>query len=317
MPLWAILGTILVPFGCLKKYRVLLREIKIIFHKELDSIYATEEVDSFFHLCVEHYLQLGRFVLVLQPDLVLTKEEETPLFGALSKLKLEEPLQYVLGTVHFMDLDFKVNEHVLIPRPETEELVEWVISDCQVERRVSRQAGSRDLRILDIGTGSGCIAIALAKKFPDANVYALDVSEQAIGVAKENARLNGVDVTFIHQDILDPDFELELELELEFDVIVSNPPYVRELEKEEIKDNVKKYEPHVALFVQDEDPLLFYKTITQFAISHLKKKGKLYFEINQYLGRETQALLEAHNFLEIELRKDIFGNDRMLKGQLN
>ncbi len=306
MPLWAIQGTILVPFGCLKKYRVLLKEIKNIFHKELDPIYATEEVDSFFHLCVEHYLQLGRFVLVLQPDLVLTKEEETPLFEALSKLKLEEPLQYILGTAHFMDLDFKVNEHVLIPRPETEELVEWVILDCQVER-------SRDLRILDIGTGSGCIAIALAKKFPDANVYALDVSEQAIGVAKENAKLNGVDVTFIHQDILDPDFELELE----FDVIVSNPPYVRELEKEGIKDNVKKYEPHVALFVQDEDPLLFYKAITQFAISHLKKKGKLYFEINQYLGKETQALLEAHNFLEIELRKDIFGNDRMLKGQLN
>ncbi|WP_420399991.1 peptide chain release factor N(5)-glutamine methyltransferase [Flagellimonas sp.] len=285
---------------------MLLKEIKNIFHKELDPIYATEEVDSFFHLCVEHYLQLGRFVLVLQPDLVLTKEEETPLFEALSKLKLEEPLQYILGTAHFMDLDFKVNEHVLIPRPETEELVEWVILDCQVER-------SRDLRILDIGTGSGCIAIALAKKFPDANVYALDVSEQAIGVAKENAKLNGVDVTFIHQDILDPDFELELE----FDVIVSNPPYVRELEKEGIKDNVKKYEPHVALFVQDEDPLLFYKAITQFAISHLKKKGKLYFEINQYLGKETQALLEAHNFLEIELRKDIFGNDRMLKGQLN
>ncbi|WP_431121601.1 peptide chain release factor N(5)-glutamine methyltransferase [Flagellimonas flava] len=285
---------------------MLLKEIKNIFHKELDPIYAAEEVDSFFHLCIEHYLHLERFTLVLQPDLVLTKEEEMPLFEALSKLKLEEPLQYILGTAHFMDLDFKVNEHVLIPRPETEELVEWVISDCQVER-------SRDLRILDIGAGSGCIAIALAKKFPNANVYALDVSEQAIEVAKENAKLNGVDITFIHYDILDPDFELELE----FDVIVSNPPYVRELEKEGIKDNVKKYEPHVALFVEDEDPLLFYEAITQFAISHLGKKGKLYFEINQYLGKETQALLEAHNFLEIELRKDIFGNDRMLKGQLN
>ena len=305
MPLWAIQGTILVPFGCLKKYRVLLKEIKNIFHKELDSIYATEEVDSFFHLCIEHYLHLERFTLVLQPDLVLTKEEETPLFEALSKLKLEEPLQYILGTAHFMDLDFKVNEHVLIPRPETEELVEWVISDVRNQKS--------EITILDIGTGSGCIAIALAKKFPNANVYALDVSEQAIGIAKENAKLNGVDVTFIHQDILDPNFELGLE----FDVIVSNPPYVRELEKEEIKDNVKKYEPHVALFVRDEDPLLFYKTITQFTISHLRKKGKLYFEINQYLGRETQALLEAHNFLEIELRKDIFGNDRMLKGQLN
>ena len=303
-------------------------------------MYASEEVDSFFHLCVEHYLHLERFALVLQPDLVLAKEEETPLFEALSKLKLEQPLQYILGTAHFMGLDFKVNEHVLIPRPETEELVEWVISDIghrisdrghrtgdikhqtsktkhqtpSTEHRTSEiRDQNSEIKILDIGTGSGCIAIALAKKFPYANVYALDVSEQAIGVAKENAELNGVDVAFIHQDILDPDFELELK----FDVIVSNPPYVRELEKEEIKANVKKYEPHVALFVQDEDPLLFYRTIAQFAISHLNKNGKLYFEINQYLGTETQALLEAHNFLEIELRKDIFGNDRMLKGQLN
>ncbi|MEX0361566.1 MAG: peptide chain release factor N(5)-glutamine methyltransferase [Allomuricauda sp.] len=293
---------------------MLLKEIKTIFHQELDAIYPVEEVDTFFYRCIEHYLKLERFVLALQPHLVLTKEEETPLFAALADLKQEKPLQYVLGVAHFMDFELKVSEHVLIPRPETEELVEWVVSDIRKEASDIRHQ-TANIRILDIGTGSGCIAIALAKKFPDANVYALDVSEKAIGVARENAKLNGVDVAFIHQDILDPNFELGLELE--FDVIVSNPPYVRELEKEEIKDNVKKYEPHVALFVQDEDPLLFYKTITQFAISHLGKKGKLYFEINQYLGTETQALLEAHNFLEIELRKDIFGNDRMLKGQLN
>ena len=184
---------------------MLLKEIKDIYHQELDGIYPPEEVDSFFHLCLEHYLHLGRFVLVLQPQLTLTKEEETPLFGALSELKLEKPLQYILGTTPFMDLEFKVNEHVLIPRPETEELVEWMLSDCQVERRASRQAGSRDLNILDIGTGSGCIAITLAKKLPQAIVFALDVSEKALEVAKENAKMNGVNVTFIQEDILDPE----------------------------------------------------------------------------------------------------------------
>lgn len=293
---------------------MLLKDIKDIFHKELDGIYPTEEVGSFFYSAVEHYLGLERFVLVVQPGLVLAKEEEAPLFKVLSELKQEKPLQYILGTTHFMDLELKVNKHVLIPRPETEELVEWILSDCQVER-------SRDLKILDIGTGSGCIAIALAKKLPDTKVFALDVSEEALEVAKENAKRNEVDVTFIQQDILDSDTSSTLGAGLDFksgfDIIISNPPYVRELEKEQMRNNVKAFEPHVALFVQDEAPLLFYRAITEFASSHLNKNGKLYFEINQYLGKETQALLEAHNFLEIELRKDMFGNDRMLKGKLN
>jgi len=284
---------------------VLLKEIKTIFHQELDVIYPKEEVDAFFYRLIEHYLKLDRFVLVLQPNLAITKEEEQPIFEALAGLKLEKPLQYILGTAHFMDLELKVNENVLIPRPETEELVEWILEECQVKP-------SRDLKILDIGTGSGCIAMALAKGLPNAKVYALDVSEEALKVAQENAESNQVEIEFIQMDVLNPN-----NLELKFDIIVSNPPYVRELEKHEIKNNVKAYEPSLALFVPDEDALLFYRAIIAFAEKHLLEKGHLYLEINQYLGKETKALLEAHNFSEIELRKDLFGNDRMLKGKLD
>jgi len=294
---------------------MLLKEIKDIFHTELGAIYPKEEIDSFFYSCIEHYLNLERFILAIQPGYTLNKDEEQPLFEALSELKLEKPLQYILGTAHFMDLELHVDENVLIPRPETEELVQWILLDA--ERPPARRVGSRmviersrndhSLRILDIGTGSGCIAIALAKHLPDAKIYALDVSEGALSVAKENAASNGVDVTFLHQDILNP------EINLEFDVIVSNPPYVRELEKNEIQRNVKDFEPDTALFVSDEDPLLFYRAILGFAENHLSESGKLYFEINQYLAEETKALFNTRNFSEIELRKDMFGNYRMLK----
>lgn len=302
---------------------MLLKEIKNIFHNELGKTYPKEEIDSFFYRCIEHYLRLERFVLAIQPELTLTKEEEQPLFEALSQLKQERPLQYILGTANFMDLELQVNEAVLIPRPETEELVQWILEDCQTKKKnldaersrsvISTSLNDCSLRILDIGTGSGCIAIALAKHLPQAKVYAIDVSEKALEVARENARLNQVDITFLKNDILAPELALELELELDFDIIVSNPPYVRELEKEEMKNNVKDHEPSLALFVSDGDPLVFYRAIAQFGRTRLKEGGSLYLEINQYLGEETKALLKAHNFSEIELRKDIFGNDRMLK----
>ena len=301
---------------------MLLKEIKDIFHTELGAIYPKEEIDSFFYSCIEHYLNLERFILAIQPGYTLNKDEEQPLFEALSELKLEKPLQYILGTAHFMDLELRVDENVLIPRPETEELVQWILLDA--ERPPAARAGSQmviersrndhPLRILDIGTGSGCIAIALAKYLPDTNAFALDVSEGALKVAQKNAASNGVDITFLHQDILSP--KLELPSELVFDVIVSNPPYVRELEKNGIQKNVKDFEPDTALFVADEDPLLFYRAIIDFAENRLSEKGMLYFEINQYLGEETKALFNHRNFSEIELRKDMFGNDRMLKANV-
>jgi release factor glutamine methyltransferase len=201
-------------------------------------------------------------------------------------------------------LPFLVNENTLIPRPETEELVEWILKSTKYELQ------STKLRILDVGTGSGCIAVSIAKNLPNAQVFAIDVSEKAMLIAKKNAEINNVKINFIHADILKIDsFD---QLPTQFDIIVSNPPYVRNLEKSEIKPNVLEYEPHLALFVEDTDALLFFRKIAEFAKKNLSEKGKLFFEINQYLGRETIELLERLGFKNIELRKDIYGNDRMI-----
>ncbi|MEG3658670.1 peptide chain release factor N(5)-glutamine methyltransferase [Arenibacter palladensis] len=285
---------------------MLLKEIKNIYHLELDPLFPQEEVDSFFYLVIDHYLGLERFVLAMQPNLVVSKNNEEPLFYALSQLKQERPIQYILGKAHFCDLEFGVDENVLIPRPETEELVYWILN---VVQQGTRQEG---LKILDIGTGSGCIAISLAKNLPNAKVYALDISKKALQIAQQNAVDNEVDIVFLEADILSMEGFKD-----KFDVIVSNPPYVRELEKKEMKNNVLEHEPGLALFVSDGDPLIFYKKITLFALNHLKTGGMLFFEINQYLGEEMKQLLEAGNFSEIELRKDMYGNDRMLKAVLN
>ena len=285
---------------------MLLKEIKNIYHLELDPLFPKEEVDSFFYLVIDHYLGLERFVLAMQPNFVVSKDNEEPLFYALSQLKQERPIQYILGKAHFCDLEFGVDENVLIPRPETEELVYWILNEVQ---QGTRQEG---LKILDIGTGSGCIAISLAKNLPNAKVYALDISKKALQIAQQNAVDNEVDIVFLEADILSMEGYKD-----KFDVIVSNPPYVRELEKKEMKNNVLEHEPGLALFVSDGDPLIFYKKITSFALGHLRKSGILFFEINQYLGEEMKQLLEAGNFSEIELRKDMFGNDRMLKAVLN
>ena len=285
---------------------MLLKEIKNIYHLELDPLFPKEEVDSFFYLVIDHYLGLERFILAMQPNLVVSKENEDPLFFALSQLKQERPIQHILGKAHFCELEFRVDENVLIPRPETEELVYWIINEVQ------KGDPREEVKILDIGTGSGCIAISLAKNLPNAKAYALDISKKALQIAGENAMDNGVDIVFLEADILSLEGFKD-----KFDVIVSNPPYVRELEKLEMKNNVVEHEPGLALFVSDGDPLIFYKKITRFSLSHLKKGGVLFFEINQYLGEEMKQLLEAENFSEIELRKDMFGNDRMLKGQLD
>lgn len=278
-----------------------IKEYKTKFTTELLPFYDEMEAESFFYLILENQRQLRRIDLALDIDLVFSKEEILIWDAILEKLQLEIPIQYIIGTTHFYGSEFNVNENVLIPRPETEELVEWIISSSV------NMPNFKNIKILDIGTGSGCIAISLAKNIPNAEVFAIDVSDKALATAKENAVLNKVTVAFIQRNILETN-----DLEQQFDIIVSNPPYVRNLEKAEIKPNVLANEPHLALFVEDNDALIFYRKIAELATKNLSPGGKLFFEINQYLGKETVELLEKMNFKNIELRKDIYENERMI-----
>ena len=279
---------------------MLLKDYRTQFKKELIEIFDEKEIESFFYITLEAFHQLKRVDLVLNPALELDAIQLLQWETVLSQLKEHKPIQYILGETEFFGLPFYVNENTLIPRPETEELVDWIIKESKVESQKSK------VKILDIGTGSGCIAISLAKNIPNAQVYAIDVSEKALTIAQKNAERNQVEVTFLHQNILETE-----ELPQKFDIIVSNPPYVRNLEKEEINKNVLEYEPHLALFVEDDDALIFYRKITELATKNLSDDGQLYFEINQYLGKLMVELLEKYHFKNIELRKDIYGNDRM------
>ena len=284
-----------------------LKEIQAIYHKELDAIYGLDEVNSIFYLLIEAYYDFSRIQLALDPNFEITKQELEPLFDALKKLMQEEPIQYILGQTSFFGLPFKVNKHTLIPRPETEELVQWIIDV------IASNHAKRPLSILDIGTGSGCIAIALAKHLPQAKITALDVSFDALKIAKQNAALNNVNIQCIQTNILEVAHKV-LNENTKFDIIVSNPPYVRELEKQQMKPNVLNNEPHLALFVKDENPLLFYNAITQFAVNNLSQNGMLFFEINEYLGKEMIQQLVENKFADIVLKQDIFKKDRMIKG---
>ena len=284
---------------------MILKEYKMQFAEELASVYDEHEIDSFFYILLEAFHQMKRIDLAMNPEMEIDTMQLLQWETVLAQLKEQKPIQYILGETEFFGLPFYVNENTLIPRPETEELVDWIIQQSKDESRKSK------VKILDIGTGTGCIAISLAKNLPNAEVYAMDVSEEALMVAKKNATRNGTAVTFLHQSILETDDLLQ-----QFDIIVSNPPYVRNLEKEEIKKNVLEFEPHLALFVDDHDALLFYRKIAELARKNLSAKGQLYFEINQYLGKEMVSLFEEHQFKTIELRKDIYGNDRMMCGCL-
>ena len=287
-----------------------IKDYRTQFIQKLLPIYDAGEAESFFYLILEAKKQLKRIDLALNPDLTFSNEEIQLWNSILEQLKEEIPVQYLLGKTSFYGLEFEVNENVLIPRPETEELVDWIIRSRKLSFD-SAQDDSGKLKILDIGTGSGCIAISLAKNIPNAQVFAIDVSEKALATAQKNAEINGVEVAFLEKNIL----EIE-DLGQQFDIIVSNPPYVRELEKEEIKKNVLDNEPHLALFVDDNDALVFYRKIAELAQKNLSPNGQLFFEINQYLGKEMMELLEKMNFKNIELRKDIYGNDRMIRGTI-
>ena len=282
---------------------MLIKDYRTHFIKVLTPRYDALEAESFFYLILETKFQMKRIDLALQPEIVFTETDVLYWDSIVEQLLQEIPIQYLLGTTSFFGMDFEVNTNVLIPRPETEELVAWILEKYSKNRH--------PISILDIGTGSGCIAIALAKNLPNAKVAALDVSELALKTAKQNADRNAVSVTFLQKNILETNNFKET-----FDIIVSNPPYVRNSEKVEIKKNVLEHEPHLALFVDDNDALLFYRKIAFLAQKSLNKNGELYFEINQYLGKEMIALLEELGYKDIVLRQDIYGNDRMLYGRI-
>ncbi len=280
---------------------MLFLDYKKQFSTVLKNEYPAEEINSFFNILIEHYLNVTRLELALNPKKKLSSEEIKLFDKILLQLQQHEPIQYIIGETEFFGLKFQVNKNVLIPRPETEELVSWILSDLS-------DNNTSAIKILDIGTGSGCIAISLAKNSLNAKLTALDISKEALKVASNNAEANGVKVKFENQDILHLNKPLD-----SFDIIVSNPPYVRDLEKKEMNRNVLENEPEGALYVRDNEPLIFYEAITDLAQASLNKGGSLYFEINQYLAKETEKLLQEFGF-KTTLKKDIFGNFRMIKG---
>lgn len=277
-----------------------LRDFKTYFEQALTPTYPLEEVQSFFYMLLENRLKLNRFAWMQQPNMVLSSLDYNYFTNAISALKAYMPIQYFLGTATFGALDLEVGKGVLIPRPETLELVHLVQAYCL--------AIKGPIKILDIGTGSGCIAISLALAIPNAVVHAIDISESALAIAKNNASIHGVSIAFKKADVL-----ALTSLGETYNVIVSNPPYVRVLEQAKMSKNVLDYEPQTALFVSNEDPLVFYRKIGVLAQKALTNKGALFFEINEHLGLETKALLDKMRFALVRLHKDIFTKDRMIK----
>ena len=263
------------------------------FKEELKGITDAREITAWAYLVIQYLLGLNRSDTIVYPNKVISIKNSECIKRIISELKENKPIQYILGEAEFYGLKFKVNKHTLIPRPETEELVDWILKE--------------DFNsILDIGTGSGCIAISLAKS-SSAQITAIDNCKKALEVAKENAKLNKVNIKFCMQDILQSTFLLNM------DVIVSNPPYILESEKQNMKANVLQYEPHLALFTADKDPLLFYKKIGSLASKSLNCGGKLFFEINEQYGTEISRMLSKIGFVDIALKKDINDKDRMIK----
>lgn len=267
--------------------------------KELAGLYPKTEIKAFVRLILEHVFGLSYTDQVLQRRKKADEPLRKSVVEVVERLKAFEPIQYILGETEFFGMKLKVNPAVLIPRPETEELISWIL-----EQRTEGNPA-----VLDVGTGSGCIALALKKSFKGAEVWAVDFSQQALQIAHENGRKNSLDVNFFQADILSwENYEWR-----NFSLIVSNPPYVRESEKGVMSDNVLKYEPETALFVPDSDPLLFYRRIAEFAQRHLEENGWLYFEINEAFGNETHRLLENAGFCSVETKHDLSGKARMIR----
>jgi len=265
-------------------------ELKQLFLDKLQLLYDKEEASHIFMIYVEDKLN---FDLSSQVEIELTTE----ILSDLEQLKKGQPIQHITGKAFFYNDFFFVSENTLIPRPETEELVELIRNDY---------AQNQDISMIDLGTGTGCIPISLAKLFTNAKVSALDISENALKIAQLNAETLKVNINFYQNNLLE-----DIQLNQKFDVIISNPPYIRNLEKEEMHQNVLNFEPHLALFVENDDALIFYERVIDFAKNHLKENGKIYCEINQYLGEETKQLFQKF-YQNVIIHKDISGNDRML-----
>ena len=268
--------------------------------KELAGIYSKEETESIIFLIFEKLKGFSRTQFLLSKDEYLSADEQTKIAHIVARLKNHEPIQYILEMTEFYGLPFHTVPGVLIPRPETEELVQWIIVDNQLEQPT----------ILDIGTGTGCIPVSLRKNIPHSTILACDISPVCVETARRNAQLNEVEILGFEYDILTqiPEFDFP-----KLDIIVSNPPYVLESEKLHMEKNVLNFEPELALFVPDDDPLIFYKRIADFAKIHLKIGGQLYFEINESFGPECLSMLQQKGFSKVILKKDIHGKDRMIR----
>ncbi|MEE1021394.1 MAG: peptide chain release factor N(5)-glutamine methyltransferase [Bacteroidales bacterium] len=275
-----------------------LKDIIDFAYQELDLLYEKSEIRSMIYSLIEHFTEFDLTkILTYKDELKVSESELLKINFAIKDLKKEKPLQQIIGYTDFLDVKIDVNEHVLIPRVETEEIVQRVINENK---------GRKNLKIADICCGSGCIAIALKKAFPDSNLYAYDISEEALKKSKENAEKNKEKINFFKENILE-----SKEKNQEFDIIVSNPPYVRESEKAFMRNNVLLYEPALALFVSDEEPLIFYEHLLKFSNQNLAKNGKIYMEINENLAKETELLFKNFNY-QTSVFKDLRGKDRLL-----
>jgi len=274
------------------------------FREELQDEYEISELNQTLQIVFEHYFKLSRTDLVFKQDDLFSEENFQKVVDVVKVLKTKKPLAQIIGEWEFYGLIFKVNKHTLIPRPETEELVQLIVNDNKE---------TKDLNVLDIGTGTGCIAIALKNELKLANVSAFDVSEEALKIASENAKKNELEIEFNHINILDWKNQ---DLPNIYDIIVSNPPYITEKEKELMHKNVLDYEPGLALFVDNSEPLLFYDAIAEFSLKQLSSIGTLYFEINENYGDATKQLLIDKGFKNVNIIKDMNGKDRIVKAIL-
>jgi release factor glutamine methyltransferase len=267
---------------------------------ELQPFYPKNEIEGFIKLIFSHLKNYSLTDLVLKREEKLDTEDFSAIREMVERLKLNEPIHYIIGTTEFYGLRLNVNPSVLIPRPETEELVDWIVKS---ETAVNS--------VLDIGTGSGCIALTLKKILAETTVRGCDISDEALNVARSNAALNNLEVGFFMADILQWS---AIKWPSKFDLIVSNPPYVTDDERHVMNVNVTGYEPHKALFVPDDNPLKFYSPIVQFASEWLNCNGKLYFEINEMFGKQVAGLLQSNGFTHVEIKKDLQGKERMVRG---